>query len=196
MSAALTSPGCVVSDGEGVCAIGNVGYSARNRARVGRGPVPFLRPSWTFLPTRRPTRRPTAVCLFVARYCWMRLLDWAMSVFAPSGESAGVAAPGAGTTAMSAVRRRMCSRKEVINSAEEGAAPVVGVGSVPPSPEVWPRDWRSVSLEEGSMPVRGGVGEARGAATGGAVVCCHCWRAVWGLGGSQNQHYIGSRCVD
>jgi len=33
------------------------------------------------------------------------------------------------------------------------------------------------------MPVRGNVGEARGAAMGGAVVCCHCWRAVWGFGG-------------
>ena len=74
VSAALTSPGCVVSDGGGVCAIGNVGYSARNRARVGRGPVPFLRPSWAFLPTGRP-RRSVAVCLLVARDCRTRLLD-------------------------------------------------------------------------------------------------------------------------
>ena len=51
--------------------------------------------------------------------------------------SAGVAAPGAGSTAMSAARLRMCRRKEVIYSAERGAAPA-GTGYVLSSSEAWP----------------------------------------------------------
>ena len=69
-----------------------------------------------------------------------------------------------------------------MNSEEGGAAPVGG-GFVPSSSGASPGGWTVLSIGEESMPVRGDVGEARGAVMGGAVVCCHCWCAVWGLGG-------------
>ena len=69
-----------------------------------------------------------------------------------------------------------------MNSEEGGAAPV-GDGSVPSSSGASPGGWTVLSIGEESMPARGGVCEVRGAAMGGAVVCCPCWCAVWGRGG-------------
>ena len=83
---------------------------------------------------------------------------------------------------LSAARWRMCSRKEVINSAEVGAAPV-GDGSVPTPSGTSPGGLTAPSTGEESMPTRGGACEVRRASIGGAVVCCACWRAVWRRGG-------------
>ena len=74
---------------------------------------------------------------------------------APSGGSAGVAAPGAGSTAMSAARWRMCSRKEVINSAEGGAAPV-GAGVVPSSSGASSGGWSTPPHRRGVYACKGG----------------------------------------
>ena len=105
------------------------------------------------------------------------------AVTARGSVSAGAAAPRSGSAATSAARWRMGSRKEVINSAEGGAAPV-GSGPVSSSSGVSPGGWAVHPTGEGTMPVRGDAGAARGDVKGrGGVVCCHCWCAVRGLGG-------------
>ena len=76
-------------------------------------------------------------------------------------------------------------------SAEGGAAPA-GTGYVSSASKAWSGAWRAAapprtgsrvmvrSIEEGPMPVRGGAGEARGDVMAGALVCRHCWCAMWG----------------
>jgi len=96
--------------------------------------------------------------------------------------SAGGAAPGVGSTALSAACWRTCSRKEVMNSVEGGAAPV-GDRSVPSSSGATPGGRTAFPIGEESMPARGGACEVRRAATGGVVVCGSCWCAMWGAGG-------------
>ena len=68
--------------------------------------------------------------------------------------SAGVAAPGVGSTAVSAAFWRMCRRKEVIYLAEGGATPV-GTGYVLPSSEVYRVPLASRSLEDGGTALAG-----------------------------------------
>jgi len=105
-------------------------------------------------------------------------VSWPMWAPAPSGGAAGVAAPGAGPTAMSEARWRMCSRNEVTNSAEGGAAPV-GTGFVPSSSGASSRGWTALSIEEGSVPV--GVTPVRrvGMAWGG-LGCVATVGVPWG----------------
>ena len=79
---------------------------------------------------------------------------------------AGAVESGIGSTVLSTACWRMCSRKEFMNSGERGAAPV-GDGLVPSSSGASPGDWTLLSIGEESMPVRGDVCEARGAAMGG-----------------------------
>ena len=95
---------------------------------------------------------------------------------------AGGAAPGIGSTVLSAACWRTRSRKEVINSAEGGAAPV-GDRPVPSSSGATPGGRTAFPIGEESMSAREGACEARRAVTGGVVVCGSCWCAMRGAGG-------------